>query len=211
MVAHLGPDVHLFQIEDPGDGTRRRGEFALLGEDAVHRAAEGGGDAPEVDLLVEGGNALLEGLHVGPGFEQLDFGADVLGPEALLTGEDVSGEVKAGLQFILVAGDDVVVELNQDLALADGLPFGHTEALHGALGHGEDLGHPVGLHVALHGEVMVERRRVHGEGGHLAGVGRGGLLNGSVTGRGAVGSTAGGEEEGGNRQEGKGADHGIKR
>ena len=71
-----------------------------------------GGDAAEVDLLVEGGNALLEGLHVGPGFEQLDFGADVLGPEAFLTGEDVFGEAEAGLQFVLVAGDDAVVELN---------------------------------------------------------------------------------------------------
>ena len=141
----------------------------------------------------------------------MDFGADVLGPQSLLAGEDVPGEAEAGFQFILVAGDDVVVELNQDLALADGFTFRHAEALHGALGHREDLSHPVGFHVALHGEVMVERCRVHGEGGHLAGVGRGGLLNGSVTGRGAVGSTAGGEEEGGNRQEGKGADHGIKR
>ena len=213
VVAHLGPDVHLFQIEDPGDGTRRGGELALLGEDAVHRAAEGGGDAPEVYLLIEGGDALLEGLHVGPGFEQLNFGADFLGPEALLTGEDVPGEAEAGLQFIQVAGDDVVFELNQDLALADGFPFGHTETLHGALSHGEDLGHSVGFHVALHGEEMVEWRRVHGEGGHLSGVGRGGPLDGSgrVAGLGAVGSTAGSEEEGGNRQEGKGADHGIRR
>ena len=27
----------------------------------------------EVDLLVEGGDALLEGLHVGPGLEQLEL------------------------------------------------------------------------------------------------------------------------------------------
>ena len=213
MVAHLGPDVHFFQIEDPGDGTRRGGELALLDEDAVHRAAEGGGDASEVDLLVEGGDALLEGFHVGPGFEQLDLGADVLGPEALLAGEDVLGEAEAGLQFVLVAGDDVVVELKQHLALSDGFSFGHAEALYGALGHREDLGHAVGFHVALHGEVVVEWCCAHGEGGHLPGVGRGGLRNGSgrVAGRGAVGSTAGGEEDGGNRQEGKGADHGIRR
>ena len=182
----------------------------MLGEDAVDRAVEGGGHTPEAHLFREGGDALFEGFHIGAGLQQLHFRSDALLPEPLLALQHILGEAETGLQLFAVARHHIVVQLEEDLPFADGFPFGDEDALDGALGHREDPGHAV--HVALDGEVVVEGSCTDGEGGHLSGVGdrRFGVAGGRLGGRGCR-SAAGGEEQGGNRQKEKGADHGIRR